>query len=71
MNCQKGNGETKRFGKDRKGEQRYRCLSCKVTFNDPDIKRVDGMLVSEDKENHHAHLAFHFAYYNSVRCIQY
>lgn len=49
MNCQKCNGKTKRFGKDRKGQQRYRCLTCKVTFIDPDIKRVDGMLVPEDK----------------------
>jgi transposase-like protein/IS1 family transposase len=49
MNCQKCNGETKRFGKDRKGQQRYRCLSCKVTFIDPQIKRVDGMLLPQDK----------------------
>jgi transposase-like protein/IS1 family transposase len=49
MECQKCNGETKRFGKDRKGQQRYRCLSCKVTFIDPAIKRVDGMLIPEDK----------------------
>jgi len=49
MNCEKCGGETKKFGKDRKGQQRYRCLSCKVTFIDPDIKRVDGMLIPEDK----------------------
>ena len=32
MNCEKCNGETKRFGKDRAGHQRFRSLRCKVTF---------------------------------------
>ena len=49
MNCQKCYGATKRFGKDRKGQQRYRCLTCSVTFVDAQIKRVDGMRIPEDK----------------------
>jgi len=32
MKCQACNSDTKKFGKDRKGHQRYRCLSCKKTF---------------------------------------
>jgi transposase-like protein/IS1 family transposase len=32
MKCQTCNSETKKFGKDRKGHQRYCCLSCKKTF---------------------------------------
>lgn len=35
MNCQNCNGRTKKFGKDRKGHQRYRCLSCNATFIEP------------------------------------
>ena len=32
MKCQACGSETKKFGKDRNGHQRYRCLSCKKTF---------------------------------------
>lgn len=32
MKCQACGSETKKFGKDRKGHQRYQCLSCKKTF---------------------------------------
>lgn len=32
MNCQTCNAPTKKFGKDRKGHQRFRCLTCKKTF---------------------------------------
>jgi transposase-like protein/IS1 family transposase len=32
MSCQTCNAPTKKFGKDRKGHQRFRCLTCKKTF---------------------------------------
>jgi len=32
MKCQACGTETKKFGKDRNGHQRYQCLSCKKTF---------------------------------------
>lgn len=32
MNCQACQAPAKKFGKDRDGHQRYRCLSCKKTF---------------------------------------
>lgn len=49
MNCQTCEGQTKRFGKDRKGNQRYRCLSCgKLSVDQP--KRLFGdMIIGEDK----------------------
>jgi transposase-like protein/IS1 family transposase len=49
MNCQGCNGQTKKFGKDRKGNQRYRCLSCGKTFAQP-VERLFGrMTLAEDK----------------------
>jgi transposase-like protein len=49
MNCQSCNGPTKKFGKDRKGHQRFRCLSCKVTFIEPYEKPLGDMRLTEDK----------------------
>jgi transposase-like protein/IS1 family transposase len=40
---------TKKFGKDRKGQQRYRCLSCKKTFIVPEARLIDRMILPEDK----------------------
>ncbi len=49
MNCPKCNGETKRFGKDRKGNQRLRCLSCGKTSIVPYDKPLDDMRLPMDK----------------------
>jgi transposase-like protein/IS1 family transposase len=49
MNCQACDGQTKKFGKDRKGQQRYRCLSCKKTFVEPHVKPLGNMILAEDK----------------------
>src|SRR5580704_11537508 len=35
MNCPKCGEATKRFGKTRDGQQRYRCLECGKTFSEP------------------------------------
>src|SRR5262245_47010825 len=43
MNCQTCNGPTKRFGKDRNGVQRFRCLSCKKTSLEPRDKPLGEM----------------------------
>jgi transposase-like protein/IS1 family transposase len=49
MYCQSCNGQTKKFGKDRNGNQRFRCLSCGKTFAQP-VKRLLGrMTLAEDK----------------------
>src|SRR5437762_74932 len=49
MNCQTCDGQTKKFGKDRKGQQRYRCLSCKKTFVEPHKKPLGNMILAEEK----------------------
>ena len=49
MNCQHCDGQTKRFGKDRKGNQRFRCLSCGKTAIAPYDKPLDDMRVPLEK----------------------
>lgn len=49
MNCQICDGATKKFGKDRKGQQRYRCLSCEKTFLEPRTRLLGDMNLAEDK----------------------
>lgn len=49
MNCQNCNGETKKFGKDRKGNQRFRCLSCGKTAIQPYDKPLDEMRLPIEK----------------------
>jgi transposase-like protein/IS1 family transposase len=49
MNCPTCDKPAKRFGKDRKGNQRYRCLTCGKTFIEPKIKMLDNMILAEGK----------------------
>lgn len=50
MNCTSCQSTNfKRFGKDRKGNQRYRCLSCNKTFSQPKDKPLGSMYLAEDK----------------------
>jgi transposase-like protein/IS1 family transposase len=49
MNCQNCNGETKKFGKDRKGNQRVRCLSCGKTQTLTQPNPLGSMYLAEDK----------------------
>src|SRR6266404_4738405 len=49
MTCLACDKPTKRFGKDRKGNQRYRCLTCGKTFTEPKIKMLDNMILAEGK----------------------
>lgn len=49
MNCPNCNGETKRHGKDRKGNQRYRCLVCGKTSIESQDKPLGSMYLAEDK----------------------
>jgi transposase-like protein/IS1 family transposase len=41
--------QTKRFGRDRKGQQRFRCLSCRKTFLEPHKRLLGNMILNEDK----------------------
>ena len=49
MKCQACGSETKKFGKDRNGHQRYRCLSCKKTFIEAYERLLGEMRLSKEK----------------------
>lgn len=49
MQCGNCKNSTKRFGKDRKGNQRYHCNGCKKTFTEPRNKPLDEMRLPMDK----------------------
>jgi transposase-like protein len=49
MNCQNCQGMTKKFGKDRKGYQRYRCLACKKVSVEPHAKPLGEMRLPLEK----------------------
>jgi transposase-like protein/IS1 family transposase len=49
VTCHSCRIECKRFGKDRKGNQRYRCNQCSKTFLEPQEKPLDGMYLPLDK----------------------
>lgn len=49
MTCPTCNSEARRFGKDRKGNQRFQCLTCKKTFSEPREKPLGEMTLAMDK----------------------
>src|SRR5258708_246615 len=49
MTCPTCQNETKRFGKDRKGNQRFRCLECRKTFSVRPENNLDGMYTPMEK----------------------
>lgn len=49
MNCQTCNAPAKKFGKDRHGNQRYRCLACGKTFTEQKPRLLGDMILAEDK----------------------
>lgn len=49
MNCQHCSGQVKKFGKDRKGNPRVRCLSCGKTQTLTQPKPLGSMYLAEDK----------------------
>jgi IS1 family transposase/transposase-like protein len=49
MNCKSCDGQTKKFGRDRKGFQRFRCLSCKKVSVDQPERLLGDMILDEDK----------------------
>lgn len=49
MTCHNCKIEAKKFGKDRKGNQRYRCAQCRKTFQELKEKMLRGMYLSEEK----------------------
>lgn len=49
MNCPKCDSLSKKHGKDRNGNQRFRCLACGKTFIEPKHKPLGNMYLSEEK----------------------
>src|SRR6266550_3560783 len=49
MNCPTCDSGTKKFGKDRSGHQRFRCLVCGKTFQAPKVKALDNSRLAEGK----------------------
>lgn len=49
MTCHNCRTEAKKFGKDRKGNQRFRCRQCSKTFLTPQEKPLDEMTLSMDR----------------------
>jgi transposase-like protein/IS1 family transposase len=49
MTCHNCKIEAKKFGKDRKGNQRYRCIQCRKTFQELKEKLLGNMYLTEEK----------------------
>ncbi|HMQ03537.1 MAG TPA: hypothetical protein PKD26_06450 [Pyrinomonadaceae bacterium] len=49
MNCPKCNALSKKDGKDRKGDQRFKCTECGKRFSLPKEKLLGAMILSEEK----------------------
>lgn len=49
MNCTDCTSNTKKHGKDRYGNQRFRCVACGKTFIEPKAKTLGTMTLAEDK----------------------
>lgn len=49
MECAACQSPAKRFGKDRKGNQRYRCLTCRKTFSERPERPLGAMRLPVDK----------------------
>lgn len=49
MNCKSCDGQAKKFGTDRKGNQRYRCLACKKVSVDQPERLLGDMVLAEEK----------------------
>jgi transposase-like protein/IS1 family transposase len=49
MTCHNCETQAKRFGRDRKGKQRYRCNTCQKTFTEYEDKPLDNMYLPLEK----------------------
>lgn len=49
MNCETCNKSAQKYGKDRHGIQRYRCLSCKASFLEPQDRPLGNMRLPMEK----------------------
>ena len=49
MNCSNCDGLSKKDGKDRDGNQRFKCTACKKRFSIPKEKLLGAMILAEEK----------------------
>ena len=49
MLCPTCQAESRKFGRDRDGNQRYQCLACKKTFSDRPARPLGDMRIDLDK----------------------
>lgn len=49
MNCPNCDSLSKKNGKDRNGNQRFKCLACGKRFNEPKEKNLGSMILAEEK----------------------
>lgn len=49
MNCPNCDSLTKKNGKDRNGNQRFKCLACGKRFSEPKEKNLGNMILAEEK----------------------
>jgi transposase-like protein/IS1 family transposase len=49
MKCPTCDKEGRKFGKDRSGNQRYQCMTCRKTFSDRPVRPLDEMRLPLDK----------------------
>jgi len=49
VNCPNCKAKCKKFGKTRKGQQRYRCGQCLKTYSEPRNEHLDGMYTEPEK----------------------
>jgi len=49
MNCPNCESQTKKNGKDRNGNQRFKCLACGKRFSEPKEKNLGNMILAEEK----------------------
>jgi len=48
MTCHNCKTECRRFGKTRKGQQRYQCCQCRKTYSEPRNENLGGMYITPD-----------------------
>ncbi len=67
MQCEACQGPAKRFGKDRKGNQRFRCLTCRKTFSTRPERPLGEMRLPVEKAELVLHLLTEG---NAVRSVE-
>src|SRR5713226_4345838 len=49
MNCSICNAQAQRYGRDRRGQQRFHCPACNRSFIEEQFRALGRMIIAEDK----------------------